>query len=165
MKARTWTCPHLIWKWSTGPGLLCSSGCCSQIVSTMGTLLHGDRIPERNRSNFKRQENYYHIFVYVLSNILYFFNISNIIGHSKFSLQLWHIFRRSLDISELLTRHAPGQGQYGWQGQRRQCTGDPRREGWWLLTGLEHRACKFAWLASERFLRGLWWIRRGLGRP
>ena len=40
-----------------GPaGLLCSSGCCSQIVSTMGTLLHGDRIPERNRSNFKRQE-------------------------------------------------------------------------------------------------------------
>ena len=33
-----------------------SSGCCSQIVSTMGTLLHGDRIPERNRSNFKRQE-------------------------------------------------------------------------------------------------------------
>ena len=50
------TCPHLIWKWSTGPGLLCSSGCCSQIVSTMGTLLHGDRIPERNRSNFKRQK-------------------------------------------------------------------------------------------------------------
>lgn len=58
-KRRLWhhgPVPHLIWKWSSGPGLLCSSGCCSQIVSTMGTLLHGDRIPERNRSNFKRQE-------------------------------------------------------------------------------------------------------------